>query len=437
MLAHDAGSSFHNGDERTLSTENAAGLRVAWTFDAGGFVAGTPAVADGVVYVHSVGGLYALDAETGASRWHQPGVAGTSSPTLADGKLYVNTGDSVLYRIDAVSGAREWESVIDGHPSAGGFSSPVIAGDLVIVGSASSEEVVASDNATFRGGIVAFERETGAERWRFYTAEPPYTGVSVWSTVSVDAARGLVFASTGNNYTGEAGPTSDAIFALELATGELAWVRQLTEGDIFTIPNPRSEDSDFGTNPILFEAEIDGARRALVGAGQKSGMFWALDRESGEVVWSRRVSDGSELIGGVFNNGAYDGERIIVAGNNGESDGTGSEPANGASRPLAHAQTPTSVLMAMNPADGSVLWERQLPAWVWGPITLANGVGFVAADSDLQAFDVETGERLTVIDTPGTIASGASIADGRVYFGSGLPYLTTTAGTMLYALELP
>jgi outer membrane protein assembly factor BamB len=74
---------------------------------------------------------------------------------------------------------------------------------------------------------------------------------------------------------------------------------------------------------------------------------------------------------------------------------------------------------------------------VWAPITIANGVGFVAADSDLQAFDVATGERLAVIDTEGTIAGGAAIWDGRVYFGSGLSYLTTTGGTKLYALEVP
>ena len=81
---------------------------------------------------------------------------------------------------------------------------------------------------------------------------------------------------------------------------------------------------------------------------------------------------GSALIGGVFNNGAFDGERIVVAGNNGTSSGPGSEPSNGASRPLGGANTTTSVLMAMDPATGDVLWERQLPAWVWAPITLAT-----------------------------------------------------------------
>ena len=436
MLGYDLSSTFHNPIEDTISIETAPSLKVAWTFDAGGFVASTPAVAGGRVYAVGARGTFALDAASGAEVWRNAQLAGTASPALAEDELYVNTGGAVLHRVDPETGESMWEADIDPHERASGFSSPVIAGDLVIVGSSSTEEVVARENATFRGSIVAFDRASGREVWRHYTAEAPYNGVSMWSTPTVDLERGLVFGSTGNNYTGDAGPTSDSVFAVHLASGELAWSTQLSEGDVFTIPNPRSPDSDFGTNPLLFEAEIDGTRRALVGAGQKSGMFWVLDRETGDVVWSRQVSDGSALIGGVFTNGAYDGERIVVAGNNGTSDGAGSEPSNGASRPLGAAQITTSVLMALDPATGDVLWERQLPAWVWAPITLANGVGFVSADSDLQAFDVATGERLALIDTEGTIASGAAVWDGRAYFGSGLAYLGTTQGTKLYALTV-
>ena len=437
MLGYNLSSTFHNDTETKISVESARDLKVAWTFDAGGFVASTPALSAGRVYVVSANGTFALDAATGAVIWRNNTLGGTASPALADGELYINTGGATLHRLDPETGESQWQAEIDAHARASGFSSPVLAGNLVIVGSSSTEEVAARENATFRGSIVAFDRETGSEVWRHYTVDPPHNGVAMWSTPTVDLERGLVFGSTGNNYTEEAGPTSDSIFALKLDTGELAWNRQLSEGDVFTIPNPRSPDSDFGTNPLLFEAEIDGERRALVGAGQKSGMFWVLDRETGDTVWSRQVSGGSALIGGVFNNGAFDGERIIVAGNNGTSSGPGSEPSNGASRPLGGANTTTSVLMAMDPATGDVLWERQLPAWVWAPITLANGVGFVSADSDLQAFDVSTGERLALFDTEGTIAGGAAVWDGRVYFGSGLAYLGTTFGTKLYALDAP
>jgi polyvinyl alcohol dehydrogenase (cytochrome) len=187
---------------------------------------------------------------------------------------------------------------------------------------------------------------------------------------------------------------------------------------------------------VLFEATVGGRARKMLSAGQKSGMYWALDRESGDIVWQKQVSGGSALIGGVFNNGAFDGERIIVAGNNGTSTGAGSEPSNGASKPLGGANVTTSVLMALDPVDGHVVWERQLPAWVWAPITIANGVGFVSADNELQAFDTKTGGKLASWKMGGTIASGAATADGRVFLGSGLAYLGTTFDNTLHALAL-
>ncbi|MGB2694581.1 MAG: PQQ-binding-like beta-propeller repeat protein [Dehalococcoidia bacterium] len=437
MLAHDVSSNFQNADETTISTENVGQLTELWHFETSGSVTGTPAVVGDTVYVLAGGGTYALDADTGEVRWDNSDVGGTSSPTYAGGTLFVSTSGGDLYALNAKTGDVLWQAEIDPHPRASGFSSPVVVGDLVLIGSSSSEEAGAINDATFRGALVAYDRESGDEVWRHYTVAPPFNGVSMWSTASVDLDANVVYGDTGNNYTGEASDTSDSIFALDLETGDVLWNTQLTEGDVFTIGNPQSEDTDFGTNPILFKAEIDGTMRPVVGAGQKSGMFWVLDRETGEVVWNVQVSDGSPLIGGVFNNGAFDGERLIMAGNNATSDAPGGEPANGESEPLGAASIPTSVLTALNPADGTVAWERQLPAWVWAPVTLANGVGFVSAESELQAFDVATGEKLFSFDTNGTIASGAAIANGRVYFGSGVPYFLTTPDNTFYALGLP
>lgn len=435
MLGYDLRSSFFNAVETRISPTSVGKLTEAWDISVLGSVNGTAAVVGDRVFALATGGLYALDVRTGESLWMNPDVGGTSSPSYRDGRLYVNDAIAVLRALDADDGSAIWESVIDDHPEATGWSSPVLVEDMVIVGSSSSEEWVSSD-ATFRGGVVAFDVASGAERWRYYTAMPPHNGATVWSSVSADPAARLLVATSGNNYTGEAGPHSDSIFALDLDTGRLIWNTQVRENDLHTGLNPQGPDYGFGTNPILFEAVVDGEKRQLVGAGEKSGIFWVVDRHTGAHVWSRAVSEGSYIVGGILNNGAYDGTRIIVAGNNGTSDGPGSEPASGES--WWPAVEPTSVLMALDPGNGNVLWERQLPSWVWAPITIANGVGFVAAETSIQAFDVETGEKRFSMQTEGTITSGAAISHGRVFFGSGLAHVGVGApDDGFHALAVP
>ncbi len=429
QLGHDLASTFHN-PAASITRKRAARLKQAWTYKAPGSVNGAPAVAGGHVTVLSQNGLIALDAESGQEIWKRDEIRGSSSPTLRGGVLYAYAGDTTLWAVNAEDGSDRWKVKADDQRFAVGFSSPVVARDAVIVGLSSLEEVTARDNATFHGGVVAFDRRNGKELWRYGTAEPPNNGVGVWSSVSVDAEARTVFATTGNNYTETAGPTSDSVIALDLKSGDVRWIRQVTMGDVFTVTNPRSQDSDFGTNPILFEAQVDGTRRKLLGAGQKSGMFWVLDRETGEVVWQRQVSDGSALIGGVFNNGAYDGSSIVVAGNNGPPGPVPDPP----DRQRMHT-VGTSVLAALDPATGNVRWQVDLPAYVWAPITLADGVGFVAVDRELRAFDTKTGEQLFSLETEGTISSTPAVVGRRVYFGSGLSYFPPAkSGRTLYTL---
>jgi polyvinyl alcohol dehydrogenase (cytochrome) len=209
------------------------------------------------------------------------------------------------------------------------------------------------------------------------------------------------------------------VFALDLDTGTQRWMVQASQNDVYTINNPRSPDSDFGTNPILFEAKIDGTVRKLVGLGQKSGVFWAFDRTDGKIVWKRDFGSPSS-VGGILNNGAYDGEHIIVASNGASSTAPGGDPSNGKT-PAIFQVAPVATVFALDPSSGDIVWENQVGAYVWAPITLANGVGFVAVEDELQAFDTKTGAKLPFsFDAGGTITSAPVIVDGRVFFGSGM-----------------
>ncbi len=414
-LGYDLGSTYHNRLEKVLTVDNARELRPFWQLEARGQVYGSPVVVDDRVYITATGAVHALDVNRGLIVWENRDFGATSSLAFSKGTIYVHDNGSFLRALDAESGQEIWATRTDEHPLAAGTSSPVVFERYVVVGLSSNE--IVRDGATFRGGVAAFDRDTGEQIWRDYTANPPHNGAAVWSTVSIDPEARVVFAGSGQNYTGEAGPNSDALFALDLDTGERLWTTQTVEGDVFTPINPGGPDADFGANPILFEAEIDGELRELVGAGQKNGMFWTLDRATGEAVWSRELGRGSPLTGGVLNNGGFDGERILVANSN---------PISG-----------DATLYALNPSDGDVVWQRPVGGWVWAPIAVANGVGVVAADKDLIGFDAETGDDLFFLETEGTIACSPTIVEGRVHVGSGMQHIVGTSGRTFHVFALP
>ncbi len=418
MLGRDYASTYHQRREEKITKANVGTLKELWSFKPFAQPNGTPAVVDGVVYATSNGESYALDADTGEVLWRNRELGASSSPAYDDGVLYIHTRRGLVSAVDPATGEILWQSPSDTHPVTAGYSSPVVFEDFVIVGASSNEEGAVAEGATFQGGVVAFDRHTGERRWRYYTAIDPYNGATVWSTITLDPDTRQLFATTGNNYTGEAGPNSDSIFSLDIESGELLWTTQLTEDDVFTILNPKSPDSDFGTNPTLFEANVDGSRRKMLAAGQKSGVVWGLDRTTGEVLWETPLSGGSALIGGILNTGAYDGERLYVVTHN--------------QRDRADTK-----LVALDPATGAVVWQRTLDNWVWGPLTIANGMIFAPVWTTLRVYDTTNGAELFAFDTPGTIASGASIVDGRVYFGSGMAYIVGERESTIHALSLP
>jgi len=249
--------------------------------------------------------------------------------------------------------------------------------------------------------VRALDMASGDDAFHYFTTElPDENGASVWSSVGIDVAAGLVFASTGNNYT-IAGGHSDAIHAFDLQTGDRQWVKQVRAGDLWTLLNAQSQDTDFGANPIL--AEVDG--REVVAAGDKASAFWMLDRTTGEIVWGREDLTPSHTPnnGGVLNNGAWDGEHFLVIAN---------DPSAG-----------TATLFALDPADGTDAWTAPLPELNWGMISVANGVVFAPAGSVLHLFDASNGEELGALNTGGTITAGAAaIVDGKVIVPSGLQY---------------
>src|SRR4029079_17179965 len=93
-------------------------------------------------------------------------------------------------------------------------------------------------------------------------------------------------------------------------------------GEGSNCPDPEGPDYDFGQAPALFTARTDkgdkankGQKVELVGAGQKSGQYWALDPDTGAVVWETQAGPGGTA-GGLQWGSSVDGDRVYTANSN-------------------------------------------------------------------------------------------------------------------------
>jgi polyvinyl alcohol dehydrogenase (cytochrome) len=313
--------------------------------------------------------------------------------------------------------------------------------------------------------------KTGADVWAspFRTIDDPtyalgYTGASVWgSTPVVDIKRGSLYVTTGNNYSSPAGtgnPTTgpatpagnriDSVIALNLLNGSLKWAFRAQQADTWDYARwvadtyyapPGSDptlgpDYDFGSGANLF---TDNSGRQLLGAGEKSGQYHALNPDTGAVVWSVQAGVGGTG-GGIEFGSAVDGNRVYVAISNSDNQPNGFNTTGG-------------LWAALDAANGSPLWHKLdpimdttagFPRWGhdFGQVTVANGVVFATSTGGppipaspgfpgapgyaggFFALDASSGQILwsfTKDQDPsiGGVNAGAAVVDGTVYWGGG------------------
>ena len=144
--------------------------------------------------------------------------------------------------------------------------------------------------------------------------------VGIGDLVGADDRRSAqrLYVATGNAYSAPAHKSSDAVVALDLDSGAIRWMRQITPGDVYlsncragnpNCPETNGPDFDFGSPPVLARAE---GRDVLV-IGQKSGIAFALDpAHDGEVMWEYRAGQGG-VLGGIEWGAAVDGDNAYFA----------------------------------------------------------------------------------------------------------------------------
>ncbi|MGH9593264.1 MAG: PQQ-binding-like beta-propeller repeat protein, partial [Bryobacteraceae bacterium] len=336
------------------------------------------------------------------------------------------------------------------------------------------EETRASNSeypcCTFRGSVTALRAKDGTQVWKTYTIrEKPKelekrtgnigtwgpSGAGVWGSPTLDAKRGLLYVTTGDNFSSPPTDMSDAVLALDLKTGRIVWSKQITPGDIFsgactgtTCPGP---DYDFGSSALL--EKLPTGRDVLL-AGQKSGVVFALDPDrKGKILWQARVGKGGTN-GGVQWGMASDGQNVYAA----VSDLARKAPPGTVILPgLPPDPTQGGGLTALRISSGEKVWFSPPPPCQAKPVcspaqpaavTAIPGVVFSGSvDGHLRAFTAEDGRVVWDFDTVrdyqtvngirgkgGSLdGAGPAIVGGMVFVNSGYARNGGIAGNVLLA----
>ena len=478
-----ANTRFQPAAAARLTAAQVPQLKLKWAFGfpAGVSANGQPAIVSGRIFVGSDNGyFYSLDAKTGCVYWsfengsivrNAPVVAAIVNPgtTTPQPVVYFGDGHANVYALDAQTGKQIWKTRADSH-----FVARITAGvqfynGRLFVPVSSSEELTSGSPGysccTARGSIVALDAVTGKQIWKAWSIandpEPYKTmangvvlyrpaGGAVWNSPTIDPVRNAIYFGTGNATTAPAPATTDAIVAVDIATGKPLWSYQATTNDVFmggcsgterseACPAPIGPHVDIGNSPILLTTS-DG-KRLLLG-GTKSGDVVALDPDNmGSLVYRVNAAGGPINVtgraaqGSIVWGGTTDGQRVYygagTAGLVALQPATGEiawtfrgPPAPGSGRAVALGAAPTAIpgvvfegagdgrLFAVSSADGKLLWQ------------------FNTAQ-EFKTVNSVTARGGAIVST------GAVVVDGMVYVGSG--YAVTngaTAGNVLLAFGI-
>ena len=467
---------LQSAEQAGLTAATVPKLTLKWTlgFPDASVAWAQPTVADGRVFVGSQNGtVYALNAKSGCIYWTFSAGGGVrtaiavAAPTASSPAL-VFFGDTAAnaYALNADTGAVVWRQKVEDHPFARITGSPTLHEGRLYVPVSSYEEAQGADPqyacCTFRGSVSALDAATGRVIWKTYmipdapqrrgtsSAGVPLwgpAGSGIWSAPTVDVNRRALYVATGNTYSPPAAPSSDAVVALDLATGSIRWMRQVTPNDVYltgcrpgatnpNCPEVNGPDVDFGSPPMLARAN----GRDVIVIGQKSGIGYGMDPDKqGEVMWQYRAGQGSTL-GGMEWGGAVEEGRAYFA----VSDILRPQPGG---------------LHAVSVLTGERMWftPPATPACGSGPgcngaqsaaITVIPGVVFSGSnDGALRAYSTSDGNVLWQYDSNreyesinGVPAKGASmigpgpvVAGGMVYVNSGYGGFGGRPGNVLLA----
>jgi len=400
------GNIAHTGVYDSLGPKQLGGVK--WKFTAGGPIVTSPTIADGVVYIAAMDGhLYAIDEETGKEKWNfksrmpiasSAAIANgmayfvssagslaaidiatgkpkwvlpteyerkfeaknlhglpspaqtipdawdlfTSSPSVANGKVYFGSGDSNVYAVDAQSGVLQWKFATKDVV----HSSPAVVNNTVYIGSWDSY-------------LYAIDADTGLEKWSFKSGEDPVIHNQVGFQSSPAVVDGVVYIGCRDAH----------VYAIDAATGHKKW------------DYPTSKSWVIGT-PAVYNGAV------YVGTSDSS-RFMALDAKNG------RLRFNFDAKAYMFSSAAIAGDIAYVGDHNGK-------------------------LYAIDIKTGKLVWEFQTEAAktdrmkVMNPDGSLNQDAFAPTFGDFEDMYIDMYKFMSI----GSILSSPAVDKGVVFFGS-------------------
>jgi outer membrane protein assembly factor BamB len=337
-------ATFHGNVARTgvydaTGPKKLAGIK--WAFKAGGPIVTSPTIADGVVYIAAMDGhLYAIDQETGKEKWDfKSRMPIASSPAVADGMLYFVSSAGSLAALDLATGKPKWVLPVEferkfeaknlhGYPSAAQTipdawdvftSSPAVANGKVYFGSAD-------------GGVYAADAKTGILQWKFATHDVVHASPAV--------VNGVVYIGSWDSY----------LYAIDAETGLQKWA--FKSGEDNTIHN----QVGFQSSPAV----VDGT----VYVGCRDAHVYAIDAATGHKKWD------------------YPTSKSWVNGTPAVRDGV-----------VYVGTSDSSRFMALDAKTGRLKWNFKAGAYIFSSAALAGDLAYFGShNGKLYAIDTRTGD---------------------------------------------
>jgi len=459
-------------------------LKLKWSYAIPGGAKGPVTVAGDSLFLASTGYVIALNKSSGCVRWAYPTAGRTiravtaanpqsASGADADTAHILNSGGVALFgddsgtvfALNAATGAELWKTNVESHVLGRITAAPTVHNGIVYVPISSMEDPLTHDDSYFccsaRGGVAALDLNTGQQLWKQQHISEPLApleqhvveesaqalstehfdqgpaGASTYTPLTIDARRGLVYASTAEEYgfTGVAGPYS--VVAYELKTGVRAWQQSLipAESDRRRLCAERETDcrNMFSTGTSVLVHPLSKERDVLLIA-TKAGAVHGLDPDNkGNIVWTSQVAEGGDL-GGIMYGLSSDANTVYV--------------------PVADVDSPTGrftgSLVALDPATGIVAWRASAPApacnWdnkncIGGQVaatTVVSDMVFTGFwDGYVRIYSTLDGRLLKEIDTAlefsavNGVASGGQVSGYPLTVGKDALYINSGASSIM------